>query len=100
MKTFSVIFIVAAMFFGIQITNATEGKSSVNTEVSASYDYVRAITIYKFTSHAKTTGRAELYSSGSNYYVKRNGDFYRVFPSNHSDYEYMFSDRLGTWYFN
>ena len=38
MKTFSIIFIVAAMFFGIQITNATESKSAVNTEVSASYN--------------------------------------------------------------
>ena len=108
MKKFSAILVVAVMLSGICLANAAESKSSVSaesaTEMSASYQYVRGITIYRFGGSGnfktKTTGKAELYKSGSTYYAKRNGDYYRVYSSNHDNYNYMFHDDLGTWYFN
>lgn len=108
MKKFSSILVIAVMLSGISLVNAAESRSSVTAEsameMSASYQYERDITIYRFggSGHVKTktTGRAELYKSGSTYYVKRNGSYYRVYSSNHDSYDYMFHDNLGTWYFN
>ena len=108
MKKISAILTVAVMLSGACIVNAAESKSSVNTEtameVSASYEYVRGITVYRFGGSGrfktKTTGKAELYKSGSTLYAKMNGDYYRVLNSNNDNYNYMFRDDVGTWYFN